>query len=95
MGAKAAPSAVAPAGGFVLQFGAFSVEANARKLADRLKQKGHEVTVVTQESNGRQLFAVRGGSYASATQAEAAAKHIHDAEQLPTVVVRQHAPGPA
>jgi cell division septation protein DedD len=78
-----------------LQFGAFSVEANARKLADRLKQKGHDVTVVTQDSNGRQLFAVRGGSYANATQAEAAAKHIHDAEQLPTVVVRQHVPGPA
>ncbi|HJT07580.1 MAG TPA: SPOR domain-containing protein, partial [Stellaceae bacterium] len=94
-GAKAAPAAAAPARGFVLQFGAFSVEANAHKLADRLKQKGHDVTVVTQDSNGRQLFAVRGGSYASASQAEAAAKHIHDAEQLPIVVVRQHAPGPA
>ena len=94
-GAKAAPPAAASAGGFVLQFGAFSVEANARKLADRLKQKGHDVTVVTQDSNGRQLFAVRGGSYANAGQAEAAAKHIHDAEQLPIVVVRQPAPGPA
>ena len=94
-GAKVTPPAAAPASGFVLQFGAFSVEANARKLAERLKQKGHDVTVVTQDSNGRQLFAVRGGSYASASKAEAAAKHIHDSEQLPIVVVRQHAPGPA
>ncbi|HEX6842741.1 MAG TPA: SPOR domain-containing protein [Stellaceae bacterium] len=93
--AKTTPPAAAPAGGFVLQFGAFSVEANARKLAERLKQKGHDVTVVPQDSKGRQLFAVRGGSYPSASKAEAAAKHIHDAEQLPTVVVRQHAPGPA
>lgn len=95
-GAKAKPAAAAPAGGFVLQFGAFSVEANARKLADRLKQKGHDVTVVMrQDAGGRQLYTVRGGNYASAAEAEAEARHIHDAEQLPTVVVRQHVPGPA
>jgi cell division septation protein DedD len=95
-GAKAKPAAAAPAGGFVLQFGAFSVEANARKLADRLKKKGHDVSVVVhQDAGGRQLYTVRGGSYANAAQAETEARHIHDAEQLPTVVVRQHVPGPA
>jgi Flp pilus assembly protein TadD len=93
-GAKPKPGAAA--GGFVLQFGAFSVEANARKLADRLKQKGHEVSVVAhQDAAGRQLYTVRGGSYANAAAAEAAARRIHDAEQVPTVVVRRHAPGPA
>jgi Flp pilus assembly protein TadD/cell division septation protein DedD len=94
-GAKAKPAAVA-ARGFVLQFGAFSVEANARKLADRLNQKGHEVSVVPhQDAAGRQLYIVRGGSYANAGEAAVAARRIHDAEQVPTVVVRQHAPGPA
>lgn len=95
-GAKAKPAAAAPAGGYVLQFGAFSVEANARKLADRLKQKGHDVTVVAhQEAGGRQLYTVRSGRYASAAEAEVAARRIHDTEQLPTVVVRQHVAGPA
>jgi Flp pilus assembly protein TadD len=95
-GAKAKPAAVAAARGFVLQFGAFSVEANARKLADRLNQKGHEVSVVPhQDAAGRQLYIVRGGSYANAGEAEVAARRIHDAEKVPTVVVRQHAPGPA
>ena len=93
---KSAASAAAPAGGFVLQFGAFSVEANARKLADQLKKKGHDVSVVAyQDAKGRAMYAVRGGSYANAALAEAAAKRIHEAEQVPTVVVRQHAPGPA
>jgi len=95
-GAKPKPAAAAPAGGFVLQFGAFSVEANARKLADRLKQKGHDVSVVPhQDAAGRQLYLVRGGDYANAAAAEVAARRIHDAEQVPTVVVRGHAPGPA
>jgi cell division septation protein DedD len=88
---------VAPAGAFVLQFGAFSVETNAQKLADQLKQKGHDVTVVAaQDAKGRQLFAVRGGSYPNAGEAEMAARRIHNDEQLPIVVVRQqHTPGPA
>jgi Flp pilus assembly protein TadD len=95
-GAKTKPAAAAAAGGFVLQFGAFSVEANAHKLADRLKRKGHDVSVVPhQDAAGRQLYIVRGGSYANAGEAEVAARRIHDAERVPTVVVRQHAPGPA
>ncbi|HEX9489015.1 MAG TPA: tetratricopeptide repeat protein [Stellaceae bacterium] len=94
--AGAKPKPAAAAGGFVLQFGAFSVEANARKLADRLNQKGHDVSVVAhQDAAGRQLYTVRGGSYANAAAAEAAARRIHDTEQVPTVVVRRHAPGPA
>ena len=96
-GDNAKTAATPPTGGFVLQFGAFSVEANARKLADQLKQKGHDVTVVAaQDAKGRQLFAVRGGSYANAGEAEMAARRIHNDEQLPIVVVRQqHTPGPA
>jgi len=95
-GAKAKPAAAAPTGGFVLQFGAFSVEANARKLADRLNQKGHDVSVIPhRDTAGRQLYTVRGGSYANAAEAEVAARRIHDAEHVPTVVVRAHAPGPA
>jgi cell division protein FtsN len=96
-GANPKTAAVASAGAFVLQFGAFSVETNAQKLADQLKQKGHDVTVVVaQDAKGRQLFAVRGGSYPNAGEAEIAARRIHNDEQLPIVVVRQqHTPGPA
>ncbi len=85
-----------PRGGFVVQFGAFSVEANAQKLADQLNGKGYKVSVVAyHDRNGRQLYAVRGETYPKAAEAEAEARRIHDAEKLPTVVIRQHPPGQA
>ena len=82
--------------GYAVQFGSFSVEANAKKLADQLSAKGYRVAVVPHKDGaGRQWYAVRGEGYSSAAAAEAAARHIKDSERLPAVVVRQPTPGPA
>jgi cell division septation protein DedD len=50
-----------PAPAFVVEFGSFSVEAHAKKLADDLGQKGYGVMVVHhRDQDGRQWYAVRG-----------------------------------
>jgi Flp pilus assembly protein TadD/cell division septation protein DedD len=74
--------------GFALQLGSFSSEANARKLADQLNRKGYEVGVAhNRDREGRDWYIVRAGGYATADEAEAAARHIREAEQVPAVVV--------
>ena len=88
----AQPAAGAPATtgaeGFVLQLGSFSLEANARHLAEHLSQKGYEAVVLhRRDRDGREWFVVRAGAYASADVAAAAARHIREAEQVPAVVV--------
>lgn len=101
--ADAAPAATAPAmaienkrvasagAGFVVQVGSFSSEGNAKKLADQLNQKGYGVSVVHhRDQAGHDWYAVRAGGYGSADEAAAAARHMHDAEQVPAVVVHQH-----
>ena len=74
---------------YVVQFGSFSIEGNAHKLADQLGQKGYKVAVVRhRDHGGREWYAVRGG-YPSAAEAEAAARQAHDTEQLPAVVLHR------
>jgi Flp pilus assembly protein TadD len=87
--APAKPSATAAAGVYVVQFGSFSVEGNAHKLADQLGQKGYKVAVVRhRDQGGREWYAVRGG-YPSAADAAAAARQAHDTDQLPAVVLHR------
>ena len=82
--------AAAPAG-FVVQVGSFASETIAKKLADQLNQKGYGMAVVHhRDAAGRDWYAVRAGGYASADEAAAAARHMHEAEQVPAVVVHEH-----
>jgi Flp pilus assembly protein TadD len=82
--------ASAPTTSFSVQVGTFASEGNAKKLADQLNQKGYSLAVVHyRDSAGREWFAVRAGGYGSADEAAAAARHMHDAEQVPAVVVHQ------
>ncbi len=82
--------ASAPTATFSVQVGTFASEGNAKKLADQLNQKGYSLAVVHyRDSAGRDWYAVRAGGYGSADEAAAAARHMHDAEQVPAVVVHQ------
>lgn len=71
-----APVASAPAGDWVVQLGAFSEEATARKLAQRSGTFGYPATVSTVRSGGRTLYRVRVGPLATRGQADAAASAL-------------------
>jgi Flp pilus assembly protein TadD len=87
--APAKPAAPVAQGAYFVQFGSFSIENNAHKLADQLGQKGYKVAVVRhRDHGGREWYAVRGG-YPSAAEAEAAARQAHDSEQVPAVVLHR------
>jgi DedD protein len=88
-----APKAMtSAAAGFAVQLGAFANEANARKLVDQLNGKGYDAAVAHhKDRDGRDWYVVRAGGYASADEAESAARHMREAEQLPAVVVHLRA----
>jgi Flp pilus assembly protein TadD/cell division septation protein DedD len=87
--APAKPATLVANGAYVVQFGSFSIEGNAHKLADQLGQKGYKVAVVRhRDQGGREWYAVRGG-YPSAADAQAAARQAHDTDQLPAVVLHR------
>ncbi len=59
------------AGSFAVQVGAFSQAANARRLAQQLKQRFGRADVHFNDANGRALYRVRVGDYNSLSKAEA------------------------
>lgn len=75
-------------GAFAVQVGAFAIEANARRLADRLRESFREVRVVAFQDNRAEWWRVRIGGYRD--EAEAATAATAFAEQnLPGFVVRE------
>ncbi len=81
-----------PAAGFAIQLGAFTNEANAKKLVEQLNGKGYDAAITHhRDRDGRDWYAVRAGGYASADEAETAARQMREKEQLPAVVVHLHA----
>jgi Flp pilus assembly protein TadD/cell division septation protein DedD len=93
----AKPASPAAKRGFAVQLGSFASEANAQKLAEMLNVKGYDgISVVHhRDRDGRDWYAVRTGGYDSAEEAGAAARRIHEMEQLPAVVVHLHIPSQA
>ncbi len=63
-------------GSFAVQIGAFSSAANARQLATRMRDRYGKAVVATASVNGRRLYRVRVGHYASLEHAEEAARHL-------------------
>lgn len=60
------PTPTAAAGGgeqWLLQFGSFSSEENARKFAEQLKGMGQEARVEEIDAGNEKVYRVRGGSY--------------------------------
>ena len=57
-------------GPYVIQVGAFSTKANAKRLKLQISQLGHDVSINNVESKGRGLYAVRVNRFKSKKRAE-------------------------
>lgn len=84
------PAPAAPAKGkkgFTLQMKAFATQADADKLADKLRRNGHDVRVEAGEVNGRMWHRVRMGEFGTWDAALAAKTAFEKQEQLIAYVV--------
>ena len=63
-------------GPFVVQIGAFSNRANAKRLKLQVSQLGHDVTINKVDSNGKTFYAVRVNRYKTKNKAEQIGKVI-------------------
>jgi septal ring-binding cell division protein DamX len=72
---------------FTLQMKAFSSEADASKMADKLRRNGHEVRVESGEANGRMWHRVRMGEFQTWDSAVAAKQAFEKNEQVIAYVV--------
>lgn len=78
------------AGGYSLQFGAFSTEDNARDLGQKLEGLGLEnVRVEEEQRGGRIFYRVRAGYYPDSETAEAEGNRLREAHGLRSQVVSQ------
>ena len=68
--------ATAEGGGYLLQFGAFSEEANAERLKEQLHAQGQEAEIEKVESNAGVLYRVKGPSFKSSEEAERLARNL-------------------
>ncbi len=73
--AKPAPASAAD-GGWAVQLGSFGEEANARRLAGRVKTYGYKADVSNYRAGGRSLYRVRVGPMAARGEADAAASAL-------------------
>lgn len=76
-------------GRFYVQVGAFSRRASAAKLAARLKSHRFLVKVQPRKLDGRPLYLVKAGPYASRAKAETEAHKLETREKLPQRIVEE------
>ena len=80
------PPDPSPADLLYIQVGAFSLQANARKIGDAIAKQGIPVIIAPLEQNGKTLFRVRAGPALTTQQAEALLVKIqslgYDAAQI-------------
>jgi DedD protein len=74
--ALAAPTRADAGGGWAVQLGVFSAEDNARRLAQKVNVYGYKPGVASYKSNGRAMYRVRLGPYASRAEADATASAL-------------------
>jgi cell division septation protein DedD len=74
--AHAAPSRTEARGDWAVQLGVFSAEDNARRLAQKVNVYGYKPEVASYKSNGRAMYRVRLGPYASRAEADATASAL-------------------
>ena len=91
--AVAAPSrgdtaTASPAGNLEIQVGVYSRQ-SAESLAARLSAKGYHPTITPTNSQGKQVFRVRVGGYATRAAADAAATRLQTEEKLATWIPPQ------
>ena len=63
-------------GPYVIQVGAFSTQANAKRLKLQITQLGHDVSINDVDSNGKRFYAVRVNRFKSKKKAESIGKDI-------------------
>jgi DedD protein len=87
--AKPAPTqvAMAPAGRFSIQVGAFADRASADKLASRLRARGYDTFVKADGEAAAKRFRVRVGPVKERTRAEQLAAKLAKGEKLPTWIL--------
>jgi DedD protein len=73
-------------GGWTVQLGVFSVQANAERLAQELKSKGFHTLVSEISGNGRTLWRVRAGPVAERAAAEQLSAKLRAAGHAGSVV---------
>lgn len=74
--ARAATARTDAHGDWAVQLGVFSAEDNARRLAQKVNVYGYKPEVVSYKPNGRALYRVRLGPYASRAEADATASAL-------------------
>jgi tetratricopeptide (TPR) repeat protein len=79
---KAAPA-------FYVQVGAFSRQATADKLAERLRKHGYAVKVQPRNADGRILRLVKVGPYKTRQQAQQQARRLEAREKLPHQIIEE------
>ena len=72
----AAAVPAAPAGRWAVQVGSFSARARADRLSDWCRERGYGVRVLALPDNGRTLYRVRVGPYASRNEARSAVAEL-------------------
>tara|TARA_B100001250_G_C19762472_1_gene773136 strand:+ start:634 stop:1410 length:777 start_codon:yes stop_codon:yes gene_type:complete len=61
---------------YVIQVGAFSTQANAKRLRLQISQLGHDVSINDVDSNGKRFYAVRVNRFKSKKKAETVGRDI-------------------
>ena len=87
-----APRAVASAGRFAVQVGAFGESATAERLARRLREGGWQVYVSPGAKAGESRWRVRVGPHPTREQAADTAARLKAREKLPTWVLDENGP---
>jgi len=87
-----AVAAVAPAGGFAVQVGAFADATAAEQLARRLREHGHPVYVAPSAGADTARWRVRVGPLSSRAEAEGVAARLAREERVSTWVLAESPP---
>ncbi|MCP4754026.1 MAG: SPOR domain-containing protein [Proteobacteria bacterium] len=77
-------------GNYMVQVGAFLNKNNARRLIERLQEKGYNPTLNVSDATVKQWNIVRIGAYGDKRQAMDAAKAFSENENMESVVVRNN-----
>lgn len=87
--AVAAADAAAPARKFLLQVGAYSDSANARRMRERLESAGYPVAVRAGAAGARPLYRVRVGPFPNPAAARATRQALETLLQSPVALVSE------
>jgi cell division protein FtsN len=86
--ALASTAAASPSGAIAVQVGAFKTRSEADTLAKRLSGKGYAVYVMNPAGDGKPVYRVRVGNYATADEAKNVSARLTQQEKLKPWITR-------